>query len=203
MLRKWSFIQGNKQLIPDEKMNLDIRFIESILSNEVVVRGFPLIYKGEMNHDITKLFTAMAETKISHSKKDKNLRMKVFHVMVECLQNISKHSDDFDDPEVKIGNGMFIVGETEDSYYVITGNVIQKHRTENLKEHIERLNTMNKEELDVLHKKQMREGVLTTRGGAGLGLIDIVRKTGQKLEYNFLDLNNDQKFFVLKVDIPT
>jgi len=49
----------------------------------------------------------------------------------------------------------------------------------------------------------MREGILTTRGGAGLGLIDIVRKTGEKLQYEFLDVDNKQKYFILKVDVPT
>lgn len=180
-----------------------MQFVESLLTNEVISRGFPLVYKGEMNHDITKLFTSMAETKISQSDKDKNLRMKVFHVMVECLQNISKHSDDFDNEETQIGNGLFIVGEKETSYYVITGNIINNNNTHALKTHMERLNAMSKNELDALHKKQMREGILTSRGGAGLGLIDIVRKTGQKLQYEFLDVDENKKYFVLKVDIPT
>lgn len=184
-------------------MDKDVKFIENIISNEIVAKGFPLIYKGEMNHEITKLFTSMAETKISKSDKDKSLRMKVFHVMVECLQNISKHSDDFDDEESKIGNGMFIVGEKEASYYVLTGNLIKNENIDTLKKHIDKLNNMKKEELDALHKKQMREGVLTSRGGAGLGLIDIVRKTGQQLRYDFIKLNEATHYFVLKVEIPT
>lgn len=184
-------------------MDIDVKFIENILSNEIVARGFPLIYKGEMNHDITKLYTSMAEIKISKSKKEKNLRMKVFHVMVECLQNISKHSDDYDDEETKIGNGLFIVGEKETSYYVLTGNMINNENVPSLKKHIDKLNKMEKDELDALHKKQMREGILTTRGGAGLGLIDIVRKTGQNLQYDFIKVNDKAQYFVLKVEIPT
>ena len=183
-------------------MELDIKFIENVLSNEVISHGFPLIYKGEMNHNITKLFTSMAEMKISNSEKDKSLRMKVFHVMVECLQNISKHSDDYDDKETKIGNGLFIVGEKSSSYYVITGNIIKNNRVEALKKHIEKLNKMEKEDLNDLHKKQMREGVLTNRGGAGLGLIDIVRKTGEKLRYDFTNVNGEFHYFLLKVEIP-
>ena len=40
-----------------------------------------------------------------------------------------------------------------------------------------------------------------SQGGAGLGLIDIARKTEQKLEYQFLPIDDDSYFFILKVEI--
>jgi hypothetical protein len=179
----------------DEELN----FIHTILSNEMMTNGFPLIYKGELNHQITKLFTSMAEHKILQTKKEKTLRMKVFHIMVECLQNINKHSDDFDDPINRIGNGLFYVGEKEDSYYVVTGNRINNDKVESLKRRIDTLNKLSREELFDLHKNQMQYGFLTERGGAGLGLIDIVRKTGEKLIYHFSPVDENSQFFLLKV----
>jgi hypothetical protein len=183
----------------DEELN----FINTILSNEMMTNGFPLIYKGELNHQITKLFTSMAEKKILQTKKEKSLRMKVFHIMVECLQNINKHSDDFDDPVNRIGNGLFFVGEKEYSYYVITGNKINNEKVEPLKRRIDTLNKLTKEELFELHKNQMQYGFLTERGGAGLGLIDIVRKTGEKLCYKFTRIDENSQFFMLKVTVSS
>ncbi len=179
----------------------ELSFIHNILSNEMMTNGFPLIYKGELNHQITKLFTSMAEQKILQTNKEKSLRMKVFHIMVECLQNINKHSDDYNDPINRIGNGLFFVGEKEHSYYVITGNKINNEKVEPLKRRIDTLNKLTKEELFDLHKNQMQYGFLTERGGAGLGLIDIVRKTGEKLIYNFIPLNEESQFFLLKVTV--
>ena len=43
----------------------------------------------------------------------------------------------------------------------------------------------------------MREGRLSDRGGAGLGFIDIAKKTGEKLIYSFLKINEKRSFFVL------
>ena len=179
----------------------EINFIHTILSNEMMTNGFPLIYKGELNHQITKLFTSMAEKKIAQTAKEKTLRMKVFHIMVECLQNINKHSDDYDDPVYRIGNGLFYVGEKENSYFVITGNKINNDKIEPLKRRIDMLNKLTREELFDLHKNQMQYGFLSERGGAGLGLIDIVRKTGEKLVYFFTPLDENSKFFLLKVTI--
>lgn len=182
--------------------DLSIYFIEKLLTEEMVTNGFPLVYKGELNHKITKLFTSMAETKISKTKKEISARMKVFHVMVECLQNITKHSDDFDDPQNPVGNGLFIVGERESSYYVITGNIVKNENAEKLKNRIEELNKMNKDELNEAHKKQMKSGSISDKGGAGLGLIDVIRKTGEKLVYQLVPVSENYHFFILKVNIP-
>ena len=59
-----------------------------------------------------RLFTSMAEQKIEQTISDLSVKRKVFHVMVECLQNITRHSDDFE--EDGVGNGIFVVGATKD-----------------------------------------------------------------------------------------
>ena len=60
---------------------------------------------------------------------------------------------------------------------------------------------MDSDALDDLYKKQMREGSISPRGGAGLGFIDISRKTGSKLEYKFESMDEKRSFFILKTYI--
>jgi hypothetical protein len=63
---------------------------------------------------------------------------------------------------------------------------------------------LDKDDLNALYKKQIREGSLSEKGGAGLGLIDIARKTGRQLDYQFLPLeDSDNYFFLLKVRIDS
>jgi len=182
-------------------MENELGFIQSLLSEEFVDEGFPLIYKGEFNHQIMKLFTLMAEKKINQSKKEDLVRKKVFHVMVECLQNITKHSEKTDEDGKKIGYGMCMIGEKQEYYFVVTGNKIKNENVCELKERIEYLNLKTKEELDELHKKQMIEGRLSTKGGAGLGLIDIIRKTGQKIIYDFVPLDPYNHYFIMEIRV--
>ncbi len=177
-------------------------FIKETLSNEIATSGFPLIYKGQLTHEITKLFTNMAEKKIEEQNIDIKVKRKVFHVMVEFLQNITKHSDDFDDEKNPIGNGIFIVGEGTGSYYVMTGNKVKKEKENSLKNRIDTLNTLDKEQLDEMFKKQMKEGNITSKGGAGLGLIDLVRKTSSKLKYEFIPIDNNETYFIIAINIP-
>ena len=73
-----------------------------------------------------------------------------------------------------------------------------------MKKSIDNINSLNKDDLNALYKKQIREGTLSEKGGAGLGLIDIARKTGRQLDYQFLPLeDNENYFFLLKVRIDS
>ena len=140
-------------------MDKDLVFVQTILSDEMVADGFPVVYKGKLNHEILKLFTSMAEAKVSKGCSNISVRRLVFHVIVECVQNITRHSDDFD--EDGIGNGIFVVGERKDYYYIITGNVIKSGKVQKLEQKLEKLNTMNDNELLKLHKAQMVDGELS------------------------------------------
>jgi hypothetical protein len=182
-------------------MENELGFIQSLLSDEFVDEGFPLIYKGEFNHQIMKLFTSMAENKIMKSKKEDAVRKKVFHVMVECLQNITKHSEKTDEEGKKIGYGMCVIGEKTEYYFVVTGNKIKNEDVESLRLKLDDLNGKSKDELTEMHKKQMKEGRLSDKEGAGLGLIDILRKTGQKIIYEFIPLDSHNQYFIMEVRV--
>lgn len=186
-------------------MSADINLIKSVLSlhDEMASNGFSLVYEGEFSHEVMKMFTSMAERDMDKSNEDKSVKRKVFHVMVECLQNMTKHSDDVDTND-GVGNGLFIVGKKDGYWSVITANKILKEKIEGLKASIDTINSMNKDDLNALYKKQIREGSLSEKGGAGLGLIDIARKTGRQLDYQFLPLEDKENyFFLLKVRIDS
>ena len=183
-------------------MDSIIYFIKSTLTNEMATSGFPLIYKGEMNHQIMRSFAFMANRKIIEKNLPTSIRKRIFHVMIECLQNITKHSDDFDQKDNKIGNGLFIVGQEKNSFYVVTGNIVKNESVKQLEAKLVKINESSPQELKDSFLKQMIEGPLNERGGAGLGLIDIARKSGRKLFYHFVPFDKDRQYFLLGVTIP-
>lgn len=179
-----------------------IYFIKSTLSSEMASSGFPLIYKGEMNHQIMRSFAFMANRKITERNLPTSIRKRVFHIMIECLQNITKHSDDYDENDRQIGNGLFIVGQEKDSFYIVTGNLVKNEKLKGLEDRINIVNNADPKELKQIFLKQMLEGSLNEKGGAGLGLIDIARKSGRKLFYHFVPYDNLRHYFLLAVSIP-
>ena len=185
-----------------EQMNLTFNFVKSITSiyDEMLSNGFSLVYFGEFSHEITKMFTSMAESDMEKNSEERSVQRRVYHVMVETLQNMNKHSDDLKD-EAGVGGGMFIIGKKNDVYYVITSNKVKREHKENLEMALNTVNNATLEELKDMYKKQIKEGRISEKGGAGLGLIDIARKTEEPLEYQFLQLDQDSFFFILKVEI--
>ena len=118
--------------------------------------------------------------------------------MVEALQNIIKHSDEHD-----LGHeeSIFIIGVEHDQYVVISGNYLFKNSIPILKGKIDQVNSLDKDGLKALYKDVIKNGKISSRGGAGLGFIDMARKSGNKLEYDFHNVDDKFSFFSLKTTI--
>jgi len=157
-----------------------------------------LVYEGEITHQITKAFTSLTETNMEMDEESSTTQKKVFHVMVECLQNVGKHADNVEGTDLrKDGRGVFMLLKNESDYTITTGNVLLKSKIPEMLEILEKINSLDKEGLKVLYKQQIKEGRLSHKGGAGLGFIDIAKKTGNPLYYNFISINDEFSFFVL------
>lgn len=184
-------------------MKLQIASIKSILTlyDELLNNGISLVYLGEFTHEITKMFTTMSEREMNRQSEKRSTRRRVYHSMVEILQNMNKHSDEIAQ-ESNIGKGLFMIGKNKNCYYIITSNKVKADKIEPLEKAIKEVNEATPEELTKMYKQQLKGGELTTKQGAGLGLIDIARKTKQKLQYQFIPLEeSDSLFFMLKVEI--
>ena len=173
-------------------------FYKSMKAHEI-----KLVYEGRVTQQITKAFIALTEAQMEENTETSSVQRKVFHVMIECLQNISRYADEYEPGEsMYAGKGIFMVSRTEQHWCVTTGNAIFTEKVKELKEMIEQINDLNEDELKGLYIRQMREGRLSTKGGAGLGFIDIRRKTNRKLEYHFLSVTDKVSFFLLTTYIP-
>ncbi len=164
-------------------------------------RNFSLVYEGEVTQEITKAFASLAQKSLENADEDRNVRKKVFHVMVECLQNITKHTGDNTLEEGITGSGIFIIGTHQDEYIITTGNTIKNENVSSLKNMLENINKLDKDGVKELYKEKLKESRLSAKGGAGLGFIDIAKKTGEKLEFYFVPVDDANSFFILRTKI--
>lgn len=162
-----------------------------------------LVYEGKVTHQITKAFISLAEAQMDENEETTSIQRVVIHVMIECLQNISRHADDYETGNyLYSGKGIFMISNTLDAFQITTGNAVLKDKIKAITKIIDSINEMDDSQLKDLYMKQMREGTLSKKGGAGLGLIDIRRKTGNKLDYHFIPLSEKLSFLLLTATIP-
>ncbi len=171
---------------------------QMMLKNNII-----LVYEGEFTQEITKSVLAMAERNMDSIGEESGIKRKVFNVMVECLQNIVKHGDEYISGEMTANTAIFMIGKHQDSYIITSGNPIKDDHVENLRSKLDKINSLDKEGLKSLYKEIIKSGSgLTNKGGAGLGFVDMARKSGQKLEYEFESLGEGRSFFSLKTTVP-
>ncbi|MCS7004297.1 MAG: SiaB family protein kinase [Cytophagales bacterium] len=160
-----------------------------------------LVYEGEFNQDITKSVLAMAERNMDAYGEDNNVKRKVFNVMVECLQNICKHAENYDKNSNAKNNAVFMIGKQDMEYFITSGNAIPNSAVPEMRKRLDRVNSLDKEGLKALYKDIIKNGSLSDKGGAGLGFVDMARKSGNKLYYDFEPINQELSFFSLKTVI--
>ncbi len=160
---------------------------------------FEYIYKGGFSQKISNKLLALAETNVKASANTTTLKNKIYFVMVEGLQNVTKHQDkNFNVDE----SGMFAIQKSSEQYFITTGNVIKKEEVGDLEPKLAQINILEKEQLTKIRKEILLSGELSKKGGAGLGLIEMARKSGKKLLYDFEEFNQDNSFFYFRTEIP-
>lgn len=154
------------------------------------------VYRGRFTQDITDNILALTENKLEKEEQSSKIKKRVYSILVECLQNITRHQDDAGN-DMSDSLGLFVIQKQEDKYFITTGNMVMNKNIEYIKNLIETINSLEKEELKNYYKMVLEDGSLSAKGGAGLGLIDMARKSGNKLLYQFRTVNDEMSFFYL------
>lgn len=154
------------------------------------------IYKGVFTQEVTDTILSLTEHKLVKQEESSKIKKRVYNILVEALQNVTRHqaTDETHNPE---HDSLFLIQKMNNRYVITTGNIAQNKNIPQIQQLIEKINTLSKEELKEYYKTVLEEGTLSEKGGAGLGLIDIARKSGNKLIYKFVPISNDISYFYL------
>jgi hypothetical protein len=159
------------------------------------------IYRGKFNTDITDNILSLAEESLRLSEQKLSIKKRVYFVMVEGLQNITRHQD-ITSIDFPVKPGLFVLQRKEHSYFITTGNLIEKRNIRILQSQLEKVNSLSKDELNDYYKEHLAEGGFSGKGGAGLGLIEIARKSKGSLSYDFRKIQGKYYYFYLLTEIP-
>ncbi len=163
-----------------------------------------LAYNGTITADGINGMLESVEGKLDSLNVDPKIKKKIYNVLVEGLQNLYHHVDD-SSPKI-IENfahkfGVIVVKKNDSDFQISMGNFVDNKKVPYLKDKIDKINSLSEDELKEMYKFILNHQKLSAKGGGGLGLLDMARKTGNKLQYYFYDFDDDNKFFNLDVYI--
>ena len=161
-------------------------------------------FKGNISSELISNVLDVVESKMDEYNESSKIRKKVYNVLVESLQNLYHHIEELPDEMNKKFEskfGILVISRVDGRYKIATGNFINHDKVDVLRNKIDKINSMGKEELKDMYKFILNHQRLSEKGGGGLGLVDIARKTGNKLDYTFEKYDDAFYFFNLDVFI--
>jgi len=163
--------------------------------------NFDYIYRGLFTKSITENILNLSEAKLHITDENTSVLNKhVYLVMVECLQNITRHQEKPSAENVE-DTALFMIQQKEDRYMITTGNLISNSNISKLKEDLDKVNGLDVRELKAYYKHMLKTGIISHKGGAGLGLISMARKSRSKLSYAFSEVSDQLSYFYFRAEV--
>jgi hypothetical protein len=170
--------------------------LERIMSENSIY----LIWLGHISPDVGKEVLTFTETKFEEEDVESTLRKRVFSILVEILENVSKYSPG-KEPEEQYGMPVAMIRMVDEAYSLTTGNLILNSDVDQLKGKLDNINTFTRSGLKELFNKSLSEQTLESDSTGNMGLIDMARKSGRKLKYQFEKINDLYSYFTLTVNV--
>lgn len=154
-------------------------------------------YMGKPAPEMINLILELSESKLKIIENRNTIVKRIVNVLIEILQNVFNHGEDFSDVDDQ--SFKFSLFKEGDDYCVLTKNFIRTADVDNLIDKLNNYLSLSDVDLTRTYRKTLNNGGFSNKGGAGLGLIDIIRKSNGNLNYNFSKFDDENSLFELCV----
>ena len=170
----------------------------SILYSELGTDDLSFVYLGKFDNSVLGFATEILKGHLSQTVESEGKKNKLSFLMIESFQNILRYGLAGRAAEMTSGE-VFIVRKQKGSYYITTGNYVENVNIGPMREKLERVNSLSPEDLKKLFMMTLQNKKISRQGGAGLGFMEMVRKTKEKLDFDFVELDSERSFFYFQL----
>jgi hypothetical protein len=167
------------------------------LYNELLQENVILLRKGDFSRQTILPLLNLVENCIPGQKQLPALNKKIFYLLIEMLQNISKHGSNFNG----LHEGIFLVTYKNKAYTIHSGNYVDAGNVEGLKNHLNTLAKMDENALSEAYKSNLLNKEPDNSSNAGIGLIEMFRYGKGNVKYSFTPVSDAVTFFSLSVTV--
>lgn len=184
-------------------MEHNLHELKSTLSDQ----GIFFCFSGLVSQKLLTDIGVILGQKMEMEKASRTTVSRVFALVVEKMQNIIHYSDEKAlleesiDLEKGLSFGIIAVGYKDDHYFVLSGNLVENHKIDRLREKLTRIQQMTKDELKQYYRERRRQQSDEGSRGAGLGFLEMAKKANLPIEFEFREVDKNMSFFSIKTTI--
>ena len=153
---------------------------------------------GEFTQDLVNSISNGIEETMMEAGDKKGTIKRMFSILVEGLQNVRLHGEK--DEEGK-QHSFLIIAQDESEYLVTFGNLILNTNLSVMDERLKQINNYDEAQVKSLYMEVLTNGIISNKGGAGLGFITMAMKSKNKLKYTFEPINDRLSCFTVEVKV--
>jgi len=174
------------------------------LYNELKAKRILFCYSGPIAQSSIEGVGATLRRNLAIEDADSTTTISVFSIFIEQVQNVLNYSADrlhkSDELDNELRIGMVVIGREENGkYFIYCGNRIYNHDIAKITDNLELIRKLSKDELKALYKERRRMEPEPGSKGAGLGLIEMARRSVSPIDYSFEKIDEEFSFFSIKV----
>jgi Family of unknown function (DUF6272) len=182
------------------------------LRSTLLQRGVVFTYGGDLTESVLSGIGQVVKQKLALEEPDVTTMRSVFAVFVEQMQNMIRHSATTaarHENRASRGQpshlrfGILTIGREENEYFVHAGKLIETADVERLRARLDEIRSMNKDQLKALYKAELRAARDEEKLGAGVGLVEIARRSSRAIDFEFITVDSDYTFFTLRAAIQS
>jgi hypothetical protein len=158
-------------------------------------------YKGSVGSEQVTEILDRIEAIIDEKKISLKERKKILNILIELVQNLYHHGEKFEIDDGFKSYGCIVFNSEDSGVKIISANFIKIEKLKVFTDYIDHTNSLSAEELKVLYRKVLSNNQFSEKGGGGLGIINMIRKSGNKLKYCSQRTKGENFFLVLTVKI--
>lgn len=153
-------------------------------------------YRGDITQHRIDNLLKLTEVAVLDSGSKRKVMKRVCSIFIETFQNISIHGAK---DSVGKGSAFLVLLGNKDSFRLVTGNLVLMQDANLLAYRIDQLNALNTAELRKLYIETLCNQNYSYKGGAGLGLLTVAKKSSGPIRYSVTQLDEQYAYFVNEV----
>lgn len=177
---------------------MNIEKIREIMQKSGIIFSF----SGIVSQSILVGIVETVKNELKSHGTDESVVNSIFLIVIEQMQNIMSYASDKKELSKNrfASAGITVIGYDEqlEKYFVASSNKILPTDKDKVTQKLEKINSLDSKEQRKYLREMLRSGKDTHDRGAGVGFIEMAKRSSEKLQYKFSSLH-DHEYFEIKV----